>query len=52
MDILTVTDGALSWDYSALTTPILVGFAAAVGAGIVFFVARKILAIIKKHAIG
>jgi len=52
MEFLTVADGALSWDYTALVTPILTGFAAAVCAGIVFFVARKILFIIKKVSMG
>lgn len=53
MDILTIgTAGALTWDYSALVTPILQGFAGAVCAGIVFFVARKILRIVKRHSVG
>ena len=52
MDIVTYANGALTWDYTALVTPIMTGFVGAVCAGIIFFVARKVLRIVKRHSLG
>lgn len=52
MDIVSVTNGALSWNFAGAVTPLLIGFAGAVGAGMALFVGRKILGYIQRHSTG